>query len=109
MNNRAQYTEFRCSTQAPRADNNADRHRLADLQRFHESKAEKLAKAFAEGSADIPQEQMPAFVWTAVKQLPRLAEFMQGGREYQTRFIGPLDAASAELRNAHAKLIGHRW
>jgi len=27
MNNRAQYTAFRCSTQAPRADNNADRHR----------------------------------------------------------------------------------
>jgi len=82
---------------------------LADLQRFHESRAEKLAKAFAEGSADIPQEQMPTFVWSAVKQLPRLAEFMQGGREYQTRFIGPLDAASAELRNAHATLIGHRW
>ena len=82
---------------------------LADLQRFHESRAEKLAKAFAEGSADIPQEQMPTFVWSAVKQLPRLAEFMQGGREYQTRFIGPLDAASAELRNAHATLIRHRW
>ena len=82
---------------------------LADLQRFHESRAEKLAKAFAEGSADIPQEQMPTFVWSAVKQLPRLSEFMQGGREYQTRFIGPLDAASAELRNAHATLIGHRW
>jgi hypothetical protein len=81
---------------------------LADLQRFQESRAEKLAKAFAEGSADIPQDQMPNFVWSAVKQLPRLAEFMQGGREYQTRFIGPLDAASAELRNAHAKLIGHR-
>jgi hypothetical protein len=28
MNNRAQYTAFRCSTQAPRADNNADRHRF---------------------------------------------------------------------------------
>ena len=28
MNNRAQYTAFRCSTQAPRADNNADRHRV---------------------------------------------------------------------------------
>jgi hypothetical protein len=51
---------------------------------------------------------MPAFVWSAGKQLPRLAEFMQGGREYRTRFIGPLNAASAELRNAHAKLIGHR-
>jgi hypothetical protein len=82
---------------------------LADLQRFHESRAEKLAKAFAEGSADIPQEQMPSFVWSAVKQLPRLTEFMQGGREYQTRFIGPLDAASAELRNAHARLNGHCW
>jgi methionyl-tRNA formyltransferase len=31
MNNRAQYTAFRCSTQAPRADNNADRHRTAAL------------------------------------------------------------------------------
>ena len=27
MNNSAQYTAFKCSTQAPRADNNADRHR----------------------------------------------------------------------------------
>lgn len=81
---------------------------LADLQRFHEQKADKLAKAFAEGSADVPQEKMPAFVWTAVERLPRLAEFMQGGPGYETRFIGPLDAASEALRTAHAELIGHR-
>ena len=87
----------------------AEYKHLADLQRFHESRAEKIAKAFAEGSADSPQEQLPTFVWSAVKQLPRLAEFMQGGREYQTKFIGPLDAASAELRSAHARLVGHRW
>lgn len=81
---------------------------LADLQRFHESRAEKLAKAFAEGIADIPQAQMPAFVWTAVERLPRLAEFMQGGPRYKTRFIDPLDAASEALRTSHAELIGHR-
>ncbi len=81
---------------------------LADLQRFHESRAEKLVKAFAEGSSDMPQEQMPTFVWTAVERLPRLAEFMQGGPGYETRFIGPLDAASKALRTAHAELIGHR-
>lgn len=52
---------------------------LADVQRFHESRAEKLAKAFAEGRSGVPQQQMPAFVWTAVERLPRLAEFMQGG------------------------------
>jgi hypothetical protein len=81
---------------------------LADLQRFHEQKADKLAKAFAEGSLDMPQEQMPDFVWAAVERLPRLAEFMQGGPGYETRFIGPLDAASGALRTAHAELIGHR-
>lgn len=81
---------------------------LADLQRFHEQKADKLAKAFAEGSSDMPHEQMPVFVWTAVERLPRLAEFMQGGPGYETRFIGPLDNASKELRTAHAELIGHR-
>lgn len=81
---------------------------LADLQRFHERKADELAKAFAEGGSDMPQEQMPAFVWTAVERLPRLAEFMQGGPGYETRFIGPLDAASEALRTAHAELIGHR-
>ena len=74
---------------------------LADLQRFHESKAEKLAKAFAESSSDMPQQQMPTFVWTAVERLPRLAEFMKGGPGYETRFIGPLDAASEALRTAH--------
>jgi hypothetical protein len=36
-------------------------------------------------------------------------EFMQGGQAYQERFIKPLDAASAELRKNHARLIGHRW
>lgn len=86
----------------------AEYKQLADLQRFHESRAEKLAKDFAEGSADIPHAQMPAFVWTAVERLPRLAEFMQGGREYETRFIRPLDAASEALRTSHAELIGHR-
>jgi hypothetical protein len=35
MNNRAQYTVFRCSTQAPRADNNADRYRLAIFSEAH--------------------------------------------------------------------------
>lgn len=73
---------------------------LADLQRFHESRAEKLAKAFAEGSADMPQAQMPAFVWTGVERLPRLAEFMKGGQGYETRLIGQLDAAKPfELRS----------
>lgn len=82
---------------------------LADLQRFQESRAEKLAKAFADGSAETPQEQMPNFVWSDAKQLPRLDEFMQGGPAYQQSFIQPLDAASAELRKEHARLIGHRW
>ena len=86
----------------------AEYRSLADLQRFHEQKADKLAKAFAEGSSAMPQEQMPAFVWTAVERLPRLAEFMRGGPGYETRFIGPLDAASEALRTAHAQLIGHR-
>jgi hypothetical protein len=80
---------------------------LADLQRFHEQKADKLAKAFAEGNSDMPPEKMPAFVWTAVERLPRLAEFMQGGPGYDAKFIGPLDAASEALRTAHADLIGH--
>jgi len=33
MNNRAQYTALRCSIQASRADNNADRYRIASLYR----------------------------------------------------------------------------
>lgn len=36
-------------------------------------------------------------------------EFMQAGPAYLERLIKPLDAASAELRKEHARLIGHRW
>lgn len=81
---------------------------LADLQLFYEERASSLAEAFGKDRSDAVPVQMPGFVWTAMQRLPRLSEFTQGGQEHLTRFIQPLDAASAELRTAHAELIGHR-
>jgi len=58
MNNRSQYTALRCSIQASRADNNADRYRLEKLhaQDQREIKAlkkelQRKEKALAEAAA----------------------------------------------------------
>lgn len=71
----------------------AEYRSLADLQRFHDQKADKLAKAFAEGSSDMPQQQMPAFVWTAVERLrgwPSSCEVGRGmRRDSSSRWTPP--------------------
>lgn len=87
---------------------------LADLQRFYEERARSLAEAFGKDRSDAAPVPMPGFVWEAVRRLPRLSEFTAKKKtaekedEYKTKFIEPLNAASAELRKAHAELIGHR-
>ena len=56
MNNRAQYTALRCSIQASRADNNADRYRL-------ERELQKKEKALAEAATLLMLVKKRDLLW----------------------------------------------
>jgi hypothetical protein len=80
--------------------------RLSDQQRGFEERAAVLMKKFG---ADLGQQsppELPAFVWSSISELPRLADFMGPATDYHAQFERPLDDASEWLRKELARILG---
>jgi hypothetical protein len=69
---------------------------LSDLQSAYEAARE-------------PGAAPPADPWAALQGLPHLAELMHGGEAYATEFEVPLDAATRQLRNELAAILGFSY
>lgn len=80
--------------------------RLSDQQRGFEERALVLMKQFAEDPSQHTPPELPTFVWKSISELPRLADFMGPATDYHVEFEGPLDNASAWLRNELARILG---
>lgn len=80
--------------------------RLSDQQRGYEERAKVLMMQFANDLTKQTPPELPTFVWKSICALPRLADFIGPATEYQARFEGPLDAASAWLRDELARILG---
>lgn len=80
--------------------------RLSDQQRGYEERAKVLMKQFAEDPSQQMPPELPIFVWKSISELPRLADFIGPATDYHAQFEGPLDDASAWLRNELARILG---
>lgn len=82
-----------------------DRYKsLSDEQRAYEERSRFLIKEYAEKqSAEVLS--VPDTAWKSMSHLNKLREFILAGHDYETRFEGPLDEASCELRTELARLV----
>jgi hypothetical protein len=80
--------------------------RLSDQQRGYEERAKVLLKAFADDTGCSTPPALPTFVWQAIAELPRLADFIGPGHEYDAKFDKPLGDASGRLRGELARILG---
>lgn len=66
----------------------------------------RAGKQSAEDPSKQTPPELPTFVWKSISELPRLADFIGPATDYHAQFEGPLDDASAWLRNELARILG---
>jgi hypothetical protein len=81
---------------------------LSDKQRGYEERTKVMLKRYADESSEEQPPQLPGFVWDSLSRLPMLEDFIAWGQKYTRGFEEPLDAASALLRNEHARILQGR-
>lgn len=85
---------------------------LSDKQRGYEERSKVMLQRYADATTKEDPPQLPGFVWDSLSSLPMLADFIGEGRVYRNGFEEPLDNASEDLRNEHARILrseGGMW